>query len=100
MWYFTWILGIAFAAAFAILNANAAIAYDAMKAGSRGFNGVFTNFHPDLYKWLYTRGAQHPALAAEIANFLVLAALAEPFDTANERSLPCRMMFSVMSMSS
>lgn len=64
---------------FAILNANAAIAYDAMKAGSRGFNGVFTNFHPDLYKWLYTQGAQHPALAAELANFLVLAALAEPF---------------------
>jgi len=64
---------------FAILNANAAIAYDAMKAGSRGFNGVFTNFHPDLYKWLYTQGAQHPALAVEVANFLVLAALAEPF---------------------
>lgn len=64
---------------FAILNANAAIAYDAMKAGSRGFNGVFTNFHPDLYKWLYTQGAQHPALAEELANFLVLAAMAEPF---------------------
>lgn len=64
---------------FAILNANAAIAYDAMKAGSRGFNGVFTNFHPDLYKWLYTSGAAHPELAEEVANFLVLAALAEPF---------------------
>ena len=64
---------------FAILNANAAIAWDAMQAGSRGFNGVFTNFHPDLYKWLYTQGSQHPALAQEVANFLVLAALAEPF---------------------
>ena len=64
---------------FAILNANAAIAWDAMQAGSRGFNGVFTNFHPDLYKWLYTQGAQHPALAQEVAHFLVLAALAEPF---------------------
>ena len=64
---------------FAILNANAAIAWDAMQAGSRGFNGVFTNFHPDLYKWLYTQGTQHPALAQEVANFLVLAALAEPF---------------------
>ncbi|WP_153110488.1 dihydrodipicolinate synthase family protein [Propionivibrio limicola] len=64
---------------FAILNANAAIAWDAMQAGSRGFNGVFTNFHPDLYKWLYTSGAQHPALADEVANFLVLAALAEAF---------------------
>ena len=64
---------------FAILNANAAIAYDAMKAGSRGFNGVFTNFHPDLYKWLYTSGVDHPGLADEVATFLVLAALSEAF---------------------
>lgn len=35
-----------------ILNANAAIAWDAMKAGSAGFNGVFTNFHPDLYRFV------------------------------------------------
>jgi len=61
-----------------ILNANAAIAWDAMKAGSPGFNGVFTNIHPDLYKWLLTDGAKHPALADEIAANLVLAALAEP----------------------
>ena len=64
---------------FAVLNANAAIAYDAMKAGSRGFNGVFTNFHPDLYKWLYTSGTKHPELADEVATFLVLAALSEAF---------------------
>ena len=62
-----------------ILNANAAIAYDAMKAGSRGFNGVFTNFHPDLYKWLYSSGLKHPELAEEVATFLVLAALSEAF---------------------
>ena len=64
---------------FAILNANAAIAYDAMRAGSRGFNGVSTNFHPDLYKWLYTSGLKHPELADEVATFLVLAALSEAF---------------------
>ena len=64
---------------FAILNANAAIAYDAMKAGSRGFNGVLANFHPDLYKWLYTSWPQHPELAEEVATFLVLAALTEAF---------------------
>jgi 4-hydroxy-tetrahydrodipicolinate synthase len=63
----------------AILNANAAIAHDAMKAGSRGFNGVFTNFHPDLYQWLYSGSAQHPELADELATFLVLAALSEAF---------------------
>ena len=64
---------------FAILNANAAIAWEAMKAGSRGFNGVFTNFHPDLYQWLYSAGTQHPALAGELSTFLVLAALSEAF---------------------
>lgn len=60
-----------------ILNANAAIAWDAMKAGSAGFNGVFTNFHPDLYRWLRTRSAGAPALAEELSTFLVLAAVSE-----------------------
>jgi 4-hydroxy-tetrahydrodipicolinate synthase len=64
---------------FAILNANAAIAYEAMKAGSRGFNGVCTNFHPDLYQWLYSSAAGHPELAEDVATFLVLAALSEAF---------------------
>jgi len=63
----------------AILNANAAIAWDAMKAGSRGFNGVSTNFHPDLYKWLYCSSQDHPALAQELATFLVLAACTEAY---------------------
>lgn len=60
-----------------VLNANAAIAWDAMKAGSAGFNGVFTNFHPDLYQWLRTRSAQAPALADELSTFLVLSAVSE-----------------------
>jgi 4-hydroxy-tetrahydrodipicolinate synthase len=60
-----------------ILNANAAIAWDAMKAGAPGFNGVFANFHPDLYKWLYASSAKHPVLAGELATFLVLAAVSE-----------------------
>ncbi|WP_118178648.1 dihydrodipicolinate synthase family protein [Paraburkholderia phosphatilytica] len=60
-----------------VLNANAAIAWDAMKAGSAGFNGVFTNFHPDLYQWLRTRSASDPALAEELSTFLVVAAVSE-----------------------
>ncbi|EPS1222778.1 dihydrodipicolinate synthase family protein [Burkholderia cenocepacia] len=60
-----------------ILNANAAIAWDAMKAGSAGFNGVFTNFHPDLYQWLRTRGESNPALANELSTFLVVSAVSE-----------------------
>lgn len=60
-----------------ILNANAAIAWDAMQAGVPGFNGVFTNFHPDLYNWLWREGASHPQLAEELATFLVLSAVSE-----------------------
>ncbi|MDR3496438.1 MAG: dihydrodipicolinate synthase family protein [Ancalomicrobiaceae bacterium] len=62
----------------AIINANAAIAYDAMRAGSRGFTGVFTNFHPDLYAWLMRHSAEHPDLAQELSVYLALAAMAEP----------------------
>jgi 4-hydroxy-tetrahydrodipicolinate synthase len=64
---------------FAILNANAAIAWDAIKAGASGFNGVNTNFHPDLYKWLYTSGKRHPELAEELSTFLALSSLSEAF---------------------
>ncbi|MDE1164875.1 MAG: dihydrodipicolinate synthase family protein [Pseudomonas sp.] len=60
-----------------VLNANAAIAWDAMRAGSAGFNGVFTNVHPDLYKWLRLQSHVAPALAEELATFLVLAAVTE-----------------------
>lgn len=61
----------------AIVNANAAIAFDAMKFGSRGFCGVFTNFHPDLYAWQYRNWRNHEALASELSVFLSLAATAE-----------------------
>jgi 4-hydroxy-tetrahydrodipicolinate synthase len=61
----------------AIVNANAAIAYDAMRAGSQGFCGVFTNFHPDLYAWLYRHAADDADLATELASFLALSAMAE-----------------------
>ncbi len=60
-----------------INNANAAIAYAALKAGTDGFCGVFTNFHPDLYRWLQDRGQSNPKLADELAVFLVLAAATE-----------------------
>ncbi|MBB3610815.1 4-hydroxy-tetrahydrodipicolinate synthase [Rhizobium sp. BK602] len=62
----------------AIVNANAAIAYDAMKAGSLGFTGVFTNFHPDLYKWLFENRHAASKLADELSIYLALAAMAEP----------------------
>jgi 4-hydroxy-tetrahydrodipicolinate synthase len=60
-----------------ISNANAAIAYDAMKSGAKGFCGVFNNFHPDLYRWLQDEGEIHAELASELARFLVLSAVTE-----------------------
>jgi len=64
--------------ALAINNANAAIAHQALDSGAAGFCGVFTNFHPDLYRWLQDEGPNHPELADELAIFLALAALSEP----------------------
>lgn len=60
-----------------ISNANAAIAFEAMKSGSSGFCGVFNNFHPDLYRWLQDEGEIHTELAIELSRFLVLSAVTE-----------------------
>ncbi|WP_347303042.1 dihydrodipicolinate synthase family protein [Croceibacterium sp. TMG7-5b_MA50] len=63
----------------AISNANAAIAFDAMKAGARGFCGIFANFAPDLYRWLLDHGEAQPDIAAEIAPMLALGSMCEAF---------------------
>ncbi|MFM2479187.1 dihydrodipicolinate synthase family protein [Celerinatantimonas sp. MCCC 1A17872] len=60
-----------------IINANAAIAYPAMQAGSTGFCGVFTNFHPELYHWLYHQRDEDLSLADELSIFLSLSAVVE-----------------------
>lgn len=62
----------------AVVNANAAIAAAAMRNGSKGFSGVFTNFHPDLYAWLYRHATDDSELRRELEIFLALAAMAEP----------------------
>lgn len=62
-----------------INNANAAISWEVMQAGGRGFSGVMNNFHPDLYRWLFDHGAGQPELAHEVDRFLVLSALCEAF---------------------
>lgn len=63
---------------FAVVNANAAIAAEAMRAGGKGFAGVFTNFHPDLYAWLYANRDADSDLRRRLEVFLALAAMAEP----------------------
>lgn len=61
----------------AIVNANGTIALEAMRAGSKGYSGVFTNIHPDLYAWMYRHRDTHPEMAAELSEFLVLCSVAE-----------------------
>lgn len=61
-----------------ICNANAAIAYPAMKISGAGFCGVMNNFHPDLYRWIQDHGADYPGLAKEMEIFLALSAQTEP----------------------
>jgi len=61
----------------AIINANAAIAWPAMRAGSVGFCGVLNNFHPDLYHWLLAARHEPSALADELSVFLALSATCE-----------------------
>lgn len=70
-------LALAAGSGLAINNANAAIAHAALTAGAAGFCGVFTNFHPDLYRWLQDHGPAYPDLANEVAVFLALAASTE-----------------------
>jgi len=64
---------------FAILNANAAIAYDAIKEGAKGFNGVNANLCPDLYKWLITKAKKYPTLETELADFLSMLGCMEAY---------------------
>jgi len=61
----------------AIVNANGTIALEAMKVGSKGYSGVFTNIHPDLYAWMYRSWRTHPALAEELSAFLAVASVSE-----------------------
>ncbi|CCO50205.1 DapA protein [Vibrio nigripulchritudo SOn1] len=68
---------------FSIVNANAAIALEAMRAGSNGFSGVFNNIHPDLYAWLFRNRHSGDSLVTELATFLATSAAAEAFGYPN-----------------
>ncbi|MCB8878036.1 dihydrodipicolinate synthase family protein [Acidisoma silvae] len=60
-----------------IVNANGTIALEAMKLGSRGYSGVFTNIHPDLYAWMYRSWRSQPDLAEALSASLSVASVSE-----------------------
>lgn len=66
-----------------IVNANAAIAFEAMKAGSEGFSGVFNNIHPDLYSYIYKNKNSTDPIIAELVNFLAVCGAVEAFGYPN-----------------
>lgn len=63
----------------AVVNASPTLAWEAMQDGSRGFCGVHTNYHPDLYKWLLTSGDEHPELRERLVPFLAMCSLSEAY---------------------
>lgn len=60
-----------------IVNANAAIALAAMRAGSTGFSGVLANLVPDLYAHLYANRHADTQLMRDLEVFLALAGMFE-----------------------
>jgi 4-hydroxy-tetrahydrodipicolinate synthase len=60
-----------------IVNANGTIALEAMQAGAKGYGGVFTNIHPDLYAWMYRSWRSHPEFAEQLSAFLTVASVSE-----------------------
>jgi len=92
-----------------IANANSQTLLGSLRAGCSGFSGVMTNFHPELYVWLWDNWRRQPAQSDRLAHYLSVAALAETldypvcakdfhrergtFDTANCRALETRNYF-------
>jgi 4-hydroxy-tetrahydrodipicolinate synthase len=60
-----------------IYNANTATLLETLKLGIAGYSGVMANFHPELYSWLFRNFSIEPEKAADLQNFLSIAALIE-----------------------
>lgn len=63
-----------------VANANSQTLLASLQAGCCGFSGVMANFHPELYVWLYEHWRDAPQVAARLAHYLSVAALAETLD--------------------
>jgi 4-hydroxy-tetrahydrodipicolinate synthase len=64
-----------------VINANAAIAWPAILAGSQGFSGVFTNFHQNCIAGCGITAKRSALVADELAIFLSLGAVTETLAT-------------------
>jgi 4-hydroxy-tetrahydrodipicolinate synthase len=63
-----------------IANANGQTLLASLQAGAHGYSGVMTNFHPELYVWLYENWQSDPEKAIVVSDYLSTASLAEHLD--------------------
>jgi 4-hydroxy-tetrahydrodipicolinate synthase len=63
-----------------IANANSQTLLASLRVGCSGFSGVMTNFHPELYVWLWENWRGQGARAERLGRYLSVAALAETLD--------------------
>ena len=63
-----------------IANANGQTLLASLQAGAHGYSGVMTNFHPELYVWLYENWPHEPEKAVVVSDYLATASLAESLD--------------------
>ncbi|WP_153110468.1 dihydrodipicolinate synthase family protein [Propionivibrio limicola] len=63
-----------------IANANGQTLLASLQAGAHGYSGVMTNFHPELYVWLYESWPHEPEKAVIVSDYLSTASLAESLD--------------------
>lgn len=69
--------GIVRGSGLSLFNANTSTLLGSLQAGYSGYNGVMANFHIDLYSWFYRNFSKEPETAAELQDFLTLAAVIE-----------------------
>lgn len=60
-----------------IYNANAATLLETLKLGVSGYSGIMTNFHPELYRWLFENWSIYPDIAEKLEGFLSISSLIE-----------------------
>lgn len=63
-----------------LANANSQTLLASLQAGCQAYSGVMANFHPALYVWLFEHWRTEPEKAAQLADYLSTAALAEGLD--------------------
>jgi len=63
-----------------LYNANTATLLETLELGASGYSGVMANFHPALYKWLYSSFKEKPEEARLLQQFLTMCSCIEAYN--------------------